>query len=195
MKSAKEWSVTKGGLPLAAAVGGLLLLRGLKGSSDQGIDERVTRQEAKRDFEASRFAEVDSSLRGGNTMDPGNAMMRQNTASSNSYPGDWYFDKYSEACGQLMAKQAGIGATLVNATKALGSSLKGKGAALTGALKPGLGTKLLVGGTLAAGGIGAMKAGKAVYNYGMAPSEVHVQGGHNAALPNYANQYGVPTLG
>jgi hypothetical protein len=127
----------------------------------------------------------------------------------------------AEHLGRVLAKEAGIGVALgamgrgvanmfSKAPAAVGRGMSALGRApqalASGAQSaakpvlsrmPGLGgggwkSKALVGGLALGGGYAALQGGKALYNAGMAPAKVKVQGA-GPALPRYVNQYGVPT--
>jgi hypothetical protein len=191
----KEWKPMKGGLPLAALVGGTLLYHGLHKSNQNAQAQQGLRQDYARGAAANRLSGTDAALRGGVPLDPGGAALYRNERADSNTPGDFsMFDKgaaaIAEDAGRLLAKQAGIGGAVMSGLKAGGSALsKGIGAAKS-ALTPGMGTKLLAGGALVGGGLLAAKAGKSAYNYGMAPTQERTLGGHNAELPSSVNQFG-----
>jgi len=187
--AAEGWKPMKGGVPLAALVGGALLYHGLHKSTQNAQANQGLQQEFARVNESNRLSGTDAALRGGVPLDSGGAMLYRNEQANSNVPGDFsMFDKgasvYASEAGRILAKHAGIGGAVMGGLKAAKS-----------ALTPGLGTKLLAGGALVGGGILAAKAGKAAYNYGMAPTQEHTFGGHNAALPSAVNQFGVPQMG
>lgn len=194
------WKPLKGGIPLAALVGGTLLYHGLHRSTQNAQAQQGLQQEFARANESNRLSGTDAALRGGVPLEPSGAMLYRNEQANSNVPGDFsMFDKgaavYTVYSGRVLAKQAGIGTAVLGGLKAGGGALaKGLGAAKT-ALTPGLGGKLLAGGAMVGGGLLAAKAGKAAYNYGMAPTQEHTWGGHNAALPTAVNQFGVPQMG
>lgn len=193
--AAEGWKPTRGGLPLAALVGGALLYHGLHKSNQNVQANQGLQQEFARANESNRLSGTDAALRGGVPLDPGGAMLYRNEQANSNVPGDFsMFDKgaavYAVEAARVLAKHAGIGGAVLGGIKAGGGALaKGFGAAKS-ALTPGIGTKLLAGGALVGGGLLAAKAGKAAYNYGMAPAREETLGGHNAALPSAVNQYG-----
>ena len=163
----------KGGLPLAALVGGLLLARGMSRSAGAGVADAKMKHNVARLDESNRNSQVNSTLRGGAPLDPMGSMLYNNERASSGIAGDAsLFDKEAaaigEEAGQVLAKLSGIGGLL--------------GKAVAGA------------GVLGAGML-AMKGAKKAGEFGMAPAQEHAQGGHAAALPSYVNQYGVPTMG
>lgn len=194
------WKPMKGGLPLAALVGGTLLYHGLRKSNQNAQAQQGLQREFARANESNRLSGTDAALRGGVPLDPSGSMLYRNEQANSNSPGDFStFDKgaavYTVYAGRVLAKQAGIGTAVLGGLKSGGGALaKGLGAAKT-ALTPGLGGKLMIGGALVGGGLLAAKAGKAAYNYGMAPAQEHTWGGHNAALPSAVNQFGVPQMG
>lgn len=333
-----EWSPTKGGLPLAALAGGLLLYHGLKGSQQRDQADAVRQDYAQRAGHASNNAGVVASLRGGAPLDSVGSVIYNNERAASGEIGDTFmFDKGAAAhiveAGRLLAKSAaqlspteamqllhrqelgggsdttqrqnafimsrdalgeiealpenrprpsllrtaggallgaGLGAGMSGhpvgaavgalAGGTLGFTSKkrpdtyrfsaeqypelayagpggvtysrdflhklpvewqqtavpqaepaqkqaGIGGALLGGVKNlaaagaaklpkvGLGTKVLAGGAVLGAGYGALKAGKGLYNYGMKPTETRSLGGHNAGLPQYTNQFGVPEMG
>lgn len=180
----KEWKPMKGGLPLAALVGGTLLYHGLHKSNQNAQARQGLQQDYARGAAANRLSGTDAALRGGVPLDPGGAALYRNERADSNTPGDFsMFDKgaaaVAEDAGRLLAKQAGIGGAVMSGLKSAKS-----------ALTPGMGTKLLAGGALVGGGLLAAKAGKSAYNYGMAPTQERTLGGHNAELPSSVNQYG-----
>jgi hypothetical protein len=184
----------KGGLPLAALAGGLLLYHGMKGSQQRdqvGAEQQALAQRANT---AANNAGVVASLRGGAPLDSvGSAIYNNERAASGEIGDSFMFDKGAAAhiveAGRLLAKRAGIGGAVLGGIKNLA------GAGMAKIPKVGLGTKLLAGGAALGAGYGAMKAGKGLYNYGMKPAETRTLGGHNAGLPQYTNQFGVPEMG
>jgi hypothetical protein len=184
----------KGGLPLAALAGGLLLYHGLKGGQQRTQAGAERQNLEQRMGNAANNAGVVASLRGGAPLDSvGSAIYNNERAASGEIGDAFMFDKGAAAhvveAGRLLAKNAGIGGAVLGGIKSLATA----GAAKIP--KIGLGTKLLAGGAALGAGYGAMKAGKGLYNYGMKPAETRTLGGHNAGLPQYANQFGVPEMG
>lgn len=194
------WKPMKGGLPLAALVGGALLYHGLHKSNQNVQAQQGLQQQFARGAESNRLSSTNAALRGGVPLDAGGAMLYRGEQADSNVPGDYaMFDKgasvYAVEAGRALAKQAGIGGAVLSGLKAGGGALaKGLGAAKA-AVTPGLAGKLMLGGAAVGGGLLAAKAGKAAYNYGMAPAQEHTLGGHNAALPSAVNQFGVPQMG
>lgn len=189
-----EWSPLKGGVPLAALAGGLLLYHGLK--RGRGQDQQLADRQAllQRANNAVNNAGLVSSLRGGAPLDSvGSAIYNNERAASDTIGDTFMFDKgaaaYIVESGRLLAKSAGIGGGLLqgakNVIKPITSRLP----------RVGLGTKAVAGLGALGLGYGAMKAGKGLYNYGMKPEETRTWGGYNAKLPQYTNQFGVPEMG
>lgn len=188
-----EWSPTKGGLPLAALAGGLLLYHGLKGGQQRAQAEAGRQGLEQRVGNAANNAGVVASLRGGAPLDSvGSAIYNNERAASGEIGDTFMFDKGAAAriveAGRLLAKQAGIGGALLGGAKRLATTGVAK------IPKVGLGTKLLAGGAAVGAGYGAFKAGKGLYNYGMAPAQTRTLGGHHAELPQYTNQFGQPMM-
>lgn len=204
-KTAEKWSPLKGGLPLATLAGGLLLYHGLKGSQQNDLSQESARRDMQRAGEARSNAGVVSSLRGGSPLDPvGAAIYNNERAASGDIGNTFMFDKgaaiHIVQAGRALAKQAGIGGALLGAVNKLpNAALKGVQAVAKPVVSrlpsPGMGTKLLGGAAALGVGYGALKAGKGLYNYGMQPSAPMERGGHNAPLPGFVNQFGVPEMG
>lgn len=179
----------KGGLPLAALVGGALLYSGMHRGAKQDAAQNEVKQEANRAFEANRFAGTDAALRGGVPLSPvGSSIYNNERADSNALGDMSMFDKGASIAGleagRILAKQAGIGGAVLGGVKALGK-----------AITPGWKSKALFGaGALGAGYLGA-KGLRAAGNFMNTPSEEQRLGGHNAALPTGVSQFGVPTMG
>lgn len=199
-KIAAQWDPTKGGLPLAALLGGLLLYHGMKRGVDSGIDDMKAEHNMARLAEADRNAGTVSALRGGAPLDPMGMMLYQNErADSVMHKGAAL---HAIKAGRALAKQAGIGGLLAKGVGMLNRSpdllMRGAQAAAKPVVSrlpgPGLKTKALIGATALGGGLLAAKAGKKVMEYGLGPSQEHRQGGHSAQLPSYVNQFGVPVL-
>lgn len=203
-----KWSPMKGGLPLAALVGGLLLARGMSRSADAGVAKAELKHNVQRFEEANRNAPMNAALRGGVPLDPMGSMLYQGERSDSDIPGDMsLFDKAAaaigEEAGRVLAKTAGIGGMLGSA---LGAVNKAPNALVSGAQKllkpvvsaipgPGLLGKAAIGAGVLGAGMLAAKGAKKAGEFGMAPPQEHALGGHSAALPSYVNQYGVPTMG
>lgn len=214
MKEAADWKLNKGGIPLAAALAGALLLNHMS----HGI--RADTQNAQFGLMLNRQAEArlnagdDASLMGGGQLSyPGAAVYQATMADSNTpnfsdYGSFGYLDKVSEAlaesAGRSLAKHAGIIGGAWNAFKAVNHS---PGALLGGikkVVKPvvglaskampnvGLGTKVLGGAAAVGTGLLAAKAGRAALRFGNQPAAERVQGAPGPGLPRYVNEYGVP---
>lgn len=204
----EKWSPMKGGLPLAALVGGLLLAKGLSRNADAGVDEAKARHNVARVGEATRNSQVNSTLRGGAPLDPLGAMIYNGERADSGIPGDVnMFDKAAAAdgmeAGRVLAKSAGIGGPIGAAVGALNKSpdllLRGAQKVLKPIVSripgPGLLGKAAIGAGAIGAGMLAMKGAKKAGEFGMAPAQEHRLGGHAAALPSYVNQYGVPVMG
>lgn len=206
--AAPKWEPMKGGLPLAALVGGMLLLHGARKGVGNDVNAAHARAAAVQNTEVGRLAGTASALRGGAPLDPMAGALYQSERADSSSPGDLsMFDKGAAAhgvrAGRALAKSAGIGSL---AMKGLGALNKAPNALVSGAqklVKPvvgampslSLGQKALVGGAALGTGLLAAKAGKKAVSFGMEPAEPKVEGGPAAPMPSYVNQYGVPTLG
>lgn len=204
----EKWEPLKGGLPLAALVGGLLLARGMSRSAAAGVDEAKSKHNLARISEANRNAQVNSTLRGGAPLDPMGAMLYNNERADSGIPSDVnMFDKAAAAdgmeAGRLLAKSAGIGGPI---GAAIGAVNKAPDLLLRGAQKvlkpavsrlpgPGLVGKAAIGAGVLGAGMLAAKGAKKAGEFGMAPAQEQRLGGHAAALPSYVNQYGVPVMG
>jgi hypothetical protein len=204
----EKWEPMKGGLPLAALIGGMLLYKGMKGSVDQGLDEAKDRHNMKRLGEAQRNSGTIAALRGGAPLDPMGNLLYQNERADSAIPGDVeLFSKgaaaHAEAIGRLLAKTAGIGGAVMKGLGAINNSpdllVRGAQAAAKPIVSrlpgPSLGTKALIGATALGGGLLAAKAGKKALEFGMEPAQERRLGGPHAGLPRYVNQFGVPTMG
>jgi hypothetical protein len=202
--AAKSWSPTKGGLPLAAALGGVFLLHQLGKNTRNSAAEGQGHLDMKRLAEANKNMGDRRSLMGGGQLSfPAAATYNNEMANSNI--ADYLdFDKSAASArraGQLMAKSAGIGGATLQALGALNKApnalLRGAQAVtkpLTGAL-PSLGWKgkaLAVGGAVGAGVL-AHKASKKALEFGMEPAQERRLGAPGPGLPRYVNEYGVPT--
>ena len=206
-KLPEKWEPMKGGLPLAALVGGMLLYHGMKRGVDDDITDAKGMQNIKRVAEAQRNAGTNAALRGGARLDPMGSLLYQNERADNAIPGDFsMFDKGAAAhlieAGRTLAKQAGIGAM---AMKGLGAINKAPDLLLRGAQAvakpvvsalpgPGLKTKALIGATALGGGLLAAKAGKKALEFGMKPAQEQRLGGPSSGLPSYVNEWGQPTM-
>ncbi len=203
-----RWSPLKGGLPLAALVGGMLLARGVSRSAASGVEDAKTRHNAARFSESNRNAQMNTTLRGGVPLDPMGSLLYNSERADSGIPSDMsMFDKGASAAGagagRLLAKSAGIGGAI---GAAVGAVNKSPNLLVGGAQKllkpvvsrlpgPGLLGKAAIGaGVLGAGAL-AMKGARKAGEFGMAPPQEKKWGGHSAALPTYVNQYGVPTMG
>ncbi len=177
MKMPDKWEPMKGGLPLAALVGGLLLARGMSRSTRSGIDLANAKHNLARAGEANRNAQVNTTLRGGIPLDPSGSYLYNNERDDSARAGDMsMFDKGASAAGieagKLLAKSAGIGLPV-----------------------PGILGKAAIGAGLIGAGVLAAKGAKKAGEFGMAPPQEKRLGGHAAGLPSYVNQYGVPVVG
>jgi hypothetical protein len=205
-KVAEGWSPMKGGLPLAALVGGALLYHGMRNGQRRDLARGTAVQDARQVAVAQRNAGMNAALRGGAQLEGPGSVIYNNERAANSDIGDLYmFDKGASAlmsaAGELLAKQAGIGGMALSAlgklNKAPDLAVKATqwaGKNTLGKL-PSMGWKgtAAVGAGLLGAGYAAAKGGKALYNYGMRPAEAHALGGHHAELPQYVNQYGSMT--
>lgn len=169
----------KGGLPLAVALGGMLLYRHMRNSTNNNLAARQGQQDFDRAVEADRNAGTLASLRGGASLSPLADMAYRRELVDNGMPDDYPFEgidkgaaAHARAAGAVLAKLGGIGSLI----------------------SPGLKTKALVGGALVGGGLLAAKAGKKAYEYGMEPAQDRRLGPPGPRLPRYVNQWGVPTL-
>lgn len=203
-----KWEPLKGGLPLAALVGGMLLARGMSRQADAGIEEAKGKHNLARLAEANRNAQVNSTLRGGAPLDPMGAMLYNGERADSGIPSDVnMFDKAAAAdgveAGRLLAKSAGISGPI---GAAIGVVNKAPDLLVSGAQKvlkpvvsrlpgPGLLGKAAIGAGVLGAGMLAAKGAKKAGEFGMAPPQEHRLGGHAAALPSYVNQYGVPVMG
>lgn len=137
------------------------------------------------------------------------AMAERPPADAGDYPLELFKEGagIAERLGRTFAKKAGIGGVLGSMGRSLAGVLNRAPQALASGAQsvakpvlsrtPGLGgggwkAKALVGGMALGGGYAALQGGKSLYNAGMAPAKVKVQGA-GPALPRYVNQYGVPT--
>jgi hypothetical protein len=184
-----KWSPIKGGLPLAALLGGALLYSGMRGASRQDSRQNELRQGAVRNLESDRFAGTNAALRGGVPLGPiGGSIYSNERADSNALGDTAMFDKGASASGEmigrLLAKHSGIGGSALGGLKSAGNFLK-----------PGWKTKALVGAGALGTGYAAVKGLRATSNFMQAPSEDRRLGGHSASLPNAVNQFGVPVMG
>lgn len=202
------WSPLKGGLPLAALVGGLLLARGMSKGVNQEVQDGNAVHNFKRMSEASRNAPINTTLRGGVPLDPRGSLIYDNERMDSAGPLDMsQFDKAAALegieAGRFLAKLAGIGGPIGGA---LGAINKAPDLLVSGAQKllkpvvsrlpgPSLGTKAVIGAGALGAGMLAAKGGKKALAYGMTPPQEHRLGGHAAGLPTYVNQYGVPEMG
>ena len=183
------WKPMKGGLPLAAAVGGALILHGMHRGAKVDSAQQNARQEANRAFEANRFAGTDAALRGGVPLTPTGSSIYANERADSNQAGDFsMFDKGAShagvEAGRILAKYAGIGGSVLGGIKAMGS-----------ALSPGWKTKALLGAGAVGAGLAVAKGARAANNFMQAPSGEQRLGGHNAELPTSVSQFGVPTMG
>lgn len=202
--AAKDWKPGKGGLPLAAALGGMFLLHQLSKNTSNAAATGQGRLDMKRLAESNNnFGDRRALMGGGQLSYPAAATYNAEMADSNTANFS-DFDKSAESArrvGQLMAKSAGIGGLGLSALGALNKApsalLKGVqtvGKAVSSAT-PSLGWKgkaLAVGGAVGAGVL-ANKAGKKALEFGMEPAQERRQGAPGPGLPRYVNEYGVPT--
>ena len=177
MKLPEKWEPMKGGLPLAALVGGLMLARGMSRSARSGVDEANVKHDMARFNESNRNAQVNATLRGGVPLNPTGSFLYDNERGDSGIAGDMrMFDKGASAAGalagKLLAKSAGIGLPA-----------------------PGILGKAAIGAGLVGAGVLAAKGAKKAGEFGMAPPQERRLGGHAAGLPMYVNQYGVPVGG
>lgn len=204
----EKWSPLKGGLPLAAMVGGLLLARGLSRSAGAGVADAKLKHNVGRFEESNRNSQVNSTLRGGAPLDPMGSMLYNNERADSGVASDTsMFDKAAaaigEEAGRVLAKTSGIGGPIGAAVGALNKSpnlLVGGAQKLLKPIVsripgPGLLGKAAIGAGAVGAGMLAMKGAKKAGEFGMAPAQERTLGGHAAALPSYVNQYGVPTMG
>lgn len=202
----KDWKPMKGGLPLAVALGSMLLYSHLKGSTDRDLRAKQDQANFNRALEANRNAGTSAALRGGASLNPLAALTYQQAMAENQLTGDYPFDKdaaaHAEEAARALAKSAGFGSMLMKGIGAVNKSpdLLVRGAqAVTkpvlGALPSmGLKSKALVGAGVLGTGLLASKAGKKAYEFGMEPAEERRQGAPGPGLPRYTNQWGYPTL-
>src|SRR6478609_2090518 len=199
----KGWSPSKGGLPLAAALGGMFLLHQLGNNNREAKVTGEVRADMKRLADSRRnFGDQQSLMGGGQLSYPAASTYRSELADSN-VANFSDFDKSAASArrvGQLMAKSAGIGGM---ALQALGALNKAPNALLRGAqavakplagAAPSLGWKgkaLALGGTVGAGVL-ASKASKKALEFGMEPAQERRLGAPSPGLPRYVNEYGVP---
>lgn len=201
-----KWEPLKGGLPLAALVGGMLLYHGMKRGATSDLSQAQAQQGMLRAGEAQRNSGVNASLRGGAPLDPMGSTLYQTERADSLMPGDLsMFDKsamlHAIEAGRLLAKQAGIGGLVTQGLSALNKSpnLVVGGAQraakpLVGALpRLGLKSKALVGATALGGGLLAARAGRKALAFGMKPAQEQRLGGLSSGLPSYVNEYGVPS--
>lgn len=189
LAASAEWNPMKGGLPLAALVGGALLYGGLRSGVKSDEVQGEARAAANRAYEADRFAGTDAALRGGVPLGPiGGSIYNSEMADSNRVGNTSLFDKGASvagiAAGRVLAKQAGIGGAVLGGVKALGK-----------AIKPGWKSQLALGAGAVGAGLLASKGIRAAGNFMNAPAGEQTYGGHNAALPTGVSQFGVPTMG
>ncbi len=202
----KEWSPLKGGLPLAAAVGGLVLLSHLRGSANRELAEKGELAQLKRGIDASRNAGNVTSLRGGVPLNPLAAQTYNETYAENALPLDYSFDKgaavQAELAGRELAKIAGVAGALWKGMQMVNRSpdllVRGAQAVSKPVVSrlpgPSLGTKALIGGAALGAGALATNAGKKAYEFGMEPAHDRRLGPPGPRLPQYVNQWQVPTL-
>lgn len=209
-KAAAEWKPGKGGLPLAAALGGLVLLHQLSKSMSNNTSAAQGRIDMKRLAEADRNLGDRTNLMGGGQLSYPAASTYYSARAENDAPNFSDFDKSAAVlamtAGQQLAKSAGIGSFAASTVmKGLGAVNKAPGALLSGAqalAKPvlskipslGLGGKILAGGALAGGGLLAAKAGKSALEFGAQPAQERRQGAPGPGLPRYINEYGTPSM-
>lgn len=202
-----KWAPLKGGLPLAAMVGGLLLARGMSRSAGAGVEQAKMKQEFNRAGEAARNSQVNATLRGGAPLSPMGSMLYNDERADSGVVGDMsMFDKGAAAAGEeagkMLAKSAGIGGAIGSA---LGAVNKAPDLLVRGAQKvlkpvvsripgPGLLGKAAIGAGVLGAGLLAAKGAKKAGEFGMAPAQPQRLGGPAAPLPSYVNQYGVPTM-
>lgn len=205
---ASKWEPLKGGLPLAALVGGFLLARGMGRSAEAGVEDAKMRHNVARVNEANRNSQMNTTLRGGAPLDPMGSLLYNSERADSGIPSDVrMFDKEAAAAGEeagrLLAKSAGIGGALAGAVGAVNRSpdllVRGAQKVLKPVVSripgPGLLGKAAIGaGAIGAGAL-AMKGAKKAGEFGLAPPQEKRLGGHAAGLPTYVNQYGVPVMG
>lgn len=184
---AKAWSPLKGGLPLAALVGGALLYGGMRRGAQRAADADYSRRLPH--VGATNQAGVNAALRGGAALNPVGSSIYANERADSGMPGDYYlFDKESAvAAGCILAKSAGIGGLALNVAK--------RGVGAIGKLTPSMGwkSKVLLGAGALGAGMAAYKGGKKLTQFGLTEPTPVPLGGHSAALPQYTNQFGMPT--
>lgn len=178
-----------GELPLAAAVALPLLGYAIMRSSANGMERR--REAAAGEGAKERAIEA---LR-----ESGNVRALKNSgpflpvsAEVPGYGDDsvdlWGAGKLAEEAGRQLAKQAGIGSSIISgisaAAKPLVSRLPGIGA------KASLGSQALTGALGIGGAVAAVKGGKALIGKMDAPARTMEQG-FGPALPSYVNNWGV----
>lgn len=201
--SATDWKPGKGGLPLAAALAGALLLRHISKGVRADTAQAQGSIDMKRQMDANRNYGDNANLMGRQPLSYPGAMSYQAEMADSNTPNYAGFDKnaeaVAEAAGRLMAKRAGIGGMLGGA---LGAINKAPNALLRGAqavVKPiasavpslGFAGKAIGGAALVGGGLMAAKAGRKALDFGNAPTQVR-QPGAGPGLPRGVNEYGVP---
>jgi hypothetical protein len=184
LKTAAEWKPSKGGMPLAVALGAALLMNHMAKSVKNDETAAQGRIDMKRLAEArNNFGDLNN-LRGGEPLSyPGAATYNAVMADSNT-PNFESMDKSSAEelmrdVGRALAKTAGIGGMLGSIGKAI---------------TPGLGTKVLLGAGAVGAGMLGMKAGKKALEFGNQPAPERQQGAPGPGLPRYVNEYGQAAL-
>lgn len=179
LKTAAEWKPTKGGMPLAVALGAALLYSQLGKSVKNNETAAQGRIDMKRLAEAkNNFGDL-TNLRGGEPLSyPGAATYNAVMVDSNT-PNFADLDKSAAAelmreVGRSLAKTAGIGGML--------GSMKAMS----------LGSKALLGAGAIGTGVLAAKAGKKAVEFGMQPAPERQQGAPGPGLPRYVNEFGTP---
>lgn len=204
--SAKDWKPGKGGLPLAAALGGMFLLSQLGKNMRENTTRAQDRSDMKRLVEADRNLGDRQSLMGGGQLSFPAALTYQAAQIENSAPDYTPFDKAAAVSaievGRALAKSAGIGGMALNALSAVNKAPNALFKGVQAVAKPivsampslGMGGKALaVGGTIGAGLL-AHKAGKKALEFGMEPAQERRQGAPGPGLPRYVNEYGTPSM-
>lgn len=180
LKTAAEWKPSKGGMPLAVALGAALLYSQLGKSVKNNQTAAQGQIDMKRLAEArNNFGDLNN-LRGGEPLSyPGAATYNAVMADSNT-PNFNELDKSAAAeimrgAGRALAKSAGIGGALLAPLKAMS-----------------FGSKALLGAGAIGTGVLAAKAGKKATEFGMQPAPERQQGAPGPGLPRYVNEYGTP---
>lgn len=180
LKIAAEWKPSKGGLPLAVALGAALLYSQIGKSVKNNETAAQGRIDMKRLADArNNFGDLNN-MRGGEPLSyPGAATYNAVMSDSNT-PNFEALDKSAAAelmreAGRALAKTAGIGGMLLAPLKSMS-----------------FGSKALLGAGSIGTGVLAAKAGKKAVEFGMQPAPERQQGAPGPGLPRYVNEFGTP---